>query len=530
MRRILLLLLFCHVLCSVAAQSVHAYPMAAADRGRMERAIQEYNKKHYRKSNDQLLQLSKLYPNNPDIYFYLGLNAVKRDFNATGIRRNFTQVIQLAPDYPDAVAHYYMGIIHYTDNQFDQAVDQFNQYFTLANSHGTPESDALYMEASNYLYWSQFLAEAYRHIAPYNPHVVAGVSSPEDELLPFFTHDGSQCFFLRYTSMPSPVAIHSNELQPKQLKLFSAARRDGLFANARILPAPFNQGDPEGSVSITADNRELFYSVIRRFRGYNNSDIYLSRFDGTRWSPVSNLGDSVNAADCWDSQPSVTPDGNTLYFASNRKGGLGGTDIWRCRRKADGTWSRPVNLGSSVNTPGNEKCPFIHADGHTLYFASDSWQGFGGYDIYYIDLDRDTLSRPTNLGLPFNTEEDDITFGVFADGTRAYYAGRTDSADRIGGTDVLTFDLYPAARPEAMTLIRGQVSAPDGAPLQATVTVTHGSHTSMVYTADPSGAFAILISQQRPNSVTVTAPGHHSVTLSDTRLRQAPLTVTLPRL
>ena len=197
MRRILLFLLFCHVLCGVAAQSGHAYPMAAADRGRMERAIQEYNKKHYRKSNDQLLQLSKLYPNNPDIYFYLGLNAVKRDFNATGIRRNFTRVIQLAPDYPDAVAHYYMGIIHYTDNQFDQAVDQFNQYFTLANSHGTPESDALYMEASNYLYWSQFLAEAYRHIAPYNPHVVAGVSSPEDELLPFFTHDGSQCFFLR---------------------------------------------------------------------------------------------------------------------------------------------------------------------------------------------------------------------------------------------------------------------------------------------------------------------------------------------
>ena len=81
-----------------------------------------------------------------------------------------------------------------------------------------------------------------------------------------------------------------------------------------------------------------------------------------------------------------------------------------------------------------------------------------------------------------------------------------------------------------MTLIRGQVSAPDGAPLQATVTVTHGSHTSMVYTADSSGAFAILISQQRPNSVTVTAPGHRSVTLSDTRLRQAPLAVTLPRL
>ena len=529
MRHILLLLLFCCIATATTAQSASSYPMSATDRQRMEQAVQDYNKKRYLKSADQLHRLSQLYPNNPDIYFYLGLNAVKRDYNAIGIRRYFTKVIQLAPNYPDAVAHFYMGVIHYTDNQFDQAVDQFNQYFSLANSHGTLESDALYMEASNYLYWSQFLAEAYRHIAPYHPHVVTGVSSPDDELLPFFTHDGTQCFFLRYTSMPSPTTFHTNELQTKQLKLFSATRRDTVFADAHILPAPFNQGEPEGSVSITADNRQLFYSVIRRFRGYNNSDIYLSSYDGTRWSPISNLGDSVNGSDCWDSQPSITPDGNTLYFASNRKGGLGGTDIWRCHRKADGTWSRPINLGSSVNTPDNEKCPFIHADGHTLYFASDGWQGFGGYDLYFIDLNQDTLSKPTNLGLPFNTEEDDITLGLFPDGSRAYYAGRTDSPDRIGGTDILTFELHPAARPEAMTLLRGQVTAPDGTPLQSTLTIKHGSPSVATYLADTEGHFAILISLQNPNTVTVSAPGYRPVTLSNTQLHNSPLTVTLQR-
>ena len=154
MRHILLLLLFCCIATATTAQSTSAYPMSATDRQRMEQAVQDYNKKRYLKSADQLHRLSQLYPNNPDIYFYLGLNAVKRDYNAIGIRRYFTKVIQLAPNYPDAVAHFYMGVIHYTDNQFDQAVDQFNQYFSLANSHGTLESDALYMEASNYLYWS----------------------------------------------------------------------------------------------------------------------------------------------------------------------------------------------------------------------------------------------------------------------------------------------------------------------------------------------------------------------------------------
>lgn len=529
MRRALLFLLLCGAVAVAAAQGVGTGTMATADQQRMDRAVQAYNKGRYRQSAEQLQQLARLYPNNPDVQFYLGLNAVKRGYNAVGIRRHFTRVIQLAPSYPNAVAHFYMGVINYTDNRFDLAVEDFNRYFALANSQGTPESDALYEEASAYLYWSQFLAEAYRNIAPYHPRVVAGVSSADDELLPFFTPDGSQCYFLRYTTAHAPTTIHNRELETKELKLFSARRRDTVFQPARMLPAPFNQGDPEGSMSLTADNRELFYSVIRRFRGYNNSDIYHTRHDGKQWQPIANLGDSVNGPDCWDSQPSVTADGNTLYFASNRKGGVGGTDIWRCRRKADGSWGRPVNLGTAVNTPGNEKCPFIHADGHTLYFASDGWQGFGGSDIYYIDLDNDTLTRPANLGLPFNSEEDDITLGVMPDGVQAYCAGRTDSADRAGGADVLMFELYGAARPEPMACLRGQVSAPDGTPLQATVTVRHGSPHAMSYTADDQGTFVILLSQRRPNRVTLSAPGYRTIELTDNELRRQPLTVTLQR-
>ena len=361
MKKLLLFLLLCGILAVATAQSGLTYKMSASDMERMERAVQAYNKGRYRQSIDLLHQLERLYPNNPDIYFHLGLNAVKRNYNASGIRRYFTKVIQLAPTYPDAVAHFYMGVIHYTDNQFDQAVDDFNRYFSLANSQGTPESDALYMEASNYLYWSQFLAEAYRNIAPYHPQVVTGVSSTDDELLPFFSHDGTQCYFLRYASVASPTTIHNRELETKELKLFSAIRRDTAFLPARILPPPFNQGDPEGSVSLTADNRELFYSVIRRFRGYNNSDIYHSRFDGSRWTPIANLGDSVNGSDCWDSQPSVSPDGNTLYFASNRKGGLGGTDIWRCRRKADGSWAAPTSGAAAAKPTAPGGAPSISA-------------------------------------------------------------------------------------------------------------------------------------------------------------------------
>lgn len=509
MRRLAAFLLLLALTATAAqGQSRLTYKMAQADMSRMEQAVQDYAKGRYRPSTEALRTLSKRYPDNPDIYFYLGLNAVKRNFNVAGIRRYFPQVLKLNPSYPDAVAHYYMGLIHYTDEQYDQAEADFNRYFELANSAGTPESDAIYMEASNYLYWTSFLAEAYRNLAPFDPHVVTGLSSAEDETMPFITCDGRHCYLLRATSTASRTSFYTRELEQKPLRLYVCDRTDSLFGPARMLKAPFNQGDPEGGVSLTANNAELYYSVIRRFRGYNNSDIYFTRLDSNGWQPIANAGDNVNGADSWESQPSVTPDGQWLYFASNRKGGLGGTDIWRCHRKADGSWGKPVNLGSSVNTEGNERCPFIHADGHTLYFSSNGWQGFGGYDMYFIDLDRTEQSKPINMGLPLNTEEDDIAFGITSDGTHAYYAGRTPGPDRMGGQDILMFDLYPAARPEGMVLLRGQVLTADGQPAAATLTVSHGTSTPALYHTDRQGHYTIMLSTSRANSIRVEAPGH----------------------
>ena len=499
---------------SALSQSRLTYKMPSAETSRMERAVKDYQKGRYRPSTEELRKLAALYPDNPDIYFYLGLNAVKRNFNVTGIRRYFPQVLKLNPNYPDAVAHYYVGLIHYTDMEYDKAEEDFKRYFEIANSSGTPESDAIYMEASNYLYWSQFLAEAYRNLAPFDPHVVAGLSTPEEEAMPFITVDGQHCYLLRSTSSASRTSYYSREMEEKRLQLYVCDRKDTLFGTGSLLKAPFNQGDPEGGVTLTADNRELYYPVIRRFRGYNNSDIYFTCPDSNGWRPIVNAGENVNGADTWESQPSITPDGQWLYFASNRKGGLGGTDIWRCRRKADGTWGKAQNLGSAVNTPGNERCPFIHADGHTLYFSSNGWQGFGGYDMYFIDLDKQEQTKPINLGLPINTEEDDIAFGVTPDGTHAYYAGRTSGPDRMGGADVLMFDLYATARPEGMALRTVTIVGPDGKPLEGTIEVNHGSPSPALYRADNQGRCTILLSTSKANTLTVAAPGHRSATLN----------------
>lgn len=469
-----------------------------ADHSKYTEALAHYNSHNYRQSAMLLRKVAARNPKAAEPQFWLGMNAVADGFNATGIRKYFTKCIELCPNYPNALAHFYMGMILYTDARYDDAVAELNRYFELANGNDDKMVSAVYEEASNYLYWSQFLAEAVLNMAPFDPQVVNGVSSAENEALPFLSVDGQTMYYLREMPVNREQTFYYRELEKKQWRLCMSKRQDSTFSKGVELPPPFNSGDPEGSVSVTADGKELYYSVIHRANGYANSDIFRVRRKDGKWGSPVNCGPQVNGERTWESQPSVSPDGQTLYFASNRKGGQGGTDIWRCRRLKNGDWSRAENLGSNVNTGGNERFPFIAADGHTLYFLSDRWQGFGGYDVYFVDL-RDTYgNRPTNLGLPINTEGDEISFGVTADGRHGYFAGRVGSSR---SADILMFDLYPAARPEAMRMRSMKVESPRG--LRDTMLVLSEQYNNVVVVDDEAMLPAIVCrkAQQMPAAV-----------------------------
>src|SRR5205823_1028113 len=153
--------------------------------------------------------------------------------------------------------------------------------------------------------------------------------------------------------------------------------------------------------------------------------------------------------------PSVTPDGKTLYFASARDS-LTGIDIYVTEKDEKGNWSKAKKLPGTINTNGNEKSPFIHGDGKTLYFSSDSLDGLGGYDIYMCKKDASgKWGKPQNIGYPINTESDEVGFFVSTDGKTAYF-----SSNKINGNfDIFSFDLYPQMRPEAVYLQKGEFKA-----------------------------------------------------------------------
>jgi outer membrane protein OmpA-like peptidoglycan-associated protein len=177
----------------------------------------------------------------------------------------------------------------------------------------------------------------------------------------------------------------------------------------------------EGTCTITADGRKLIFTSCTGRDGMGSCDLYESKKIGDDWTEPRNLGKNVNSAE-WESQPSLSADGRTLYFVSDRRSGLGRRDIWISTLDDQGIWTRAVNAGNTINSQYDEISPFIHANNRTLYFASNGLPGFGGYDIFYAEKDSSEWTAPRNIGSPINDHEDQFSLFITADGQKAYYS------------------------------------------------------------------------------------------------------------
>lgn len=176
----------------------------------------------------------------------------------------------------------------------------------------------------------------------------------------------------------------------------------------------------EGTCTISADGRKLIFTSCQN--GYSGDcDLFESIKTGSQWSKPVNLGPNVNSGD-WESQPTLSADGRTLYFVSDRRGGFGRNDIWYATLGPNGKWTKARNLGDRVNTQYDERSPFIHVNGRTLYFATNGLVGFGGYDIFYAEKTDNTWSAPVNMGSPINDHEDQYSLFITADGQKGYYS------------------------------------------------------------------------------------------------------------
>jgi outer membrane protein OmpA-like peptidoglycan-associated protein len=300
--------------------------------------------------------------------------------------------------------------------------------------------------------------------------------------------------------------------------LISSVDSTGKFGAPKSISQEINSKENEGAATISGDGKTLVFTACDRQGGVGNCDLYLSHLRGSKWSPPRNLGILVNSKQ-WDGQPSLSADGRTLYFSSNRGGGLGGYDLYVTNIGPDGTWTAPRNLGAPVNTSFDEEAPFIHASGTTLYFASNGLPGLGSSDIFRTELsDKGEWSAPRNLGYPMNTFAREASLFISSDNRRAYYT-RTEppqpgDAPGIPAPIMLYGSEVPASARarETSTYAQGRVfDALTKKPIEAMVQLfdlTTNALTQQVYSDIETGEYTAVLNDGRAYAMYAAAPGY----------------------
>jgi len=437
---------------------------------------------YYKEASKLLVEVKEIDEEYAGSYYYLGYINIKRtDYNLKTAEKYFIKSIEHCPDF-DPYAFYYLGQIYFGRKEYSLAAEKMKKFISY------PEriySDEDINNANEIIKWSSRFDKFYSNPVPFDPKVVKGVSSQEDDYLAIISPDNKMALFTRrtYGVQPKDMAF-SSESKYIEKFMYSIRQENGKFLESFPMPSPFNTNENEGGASLTINNKELFYTVCKYIHSqgkkpYYNCDICYTKFEHGGWKPIEVVF-GVNKEDSWDSQPSISSNGNTLFFISDREGGYGGYDIYTATRDENGIWSEPVNMGSTINTAGNEKSPFIHTDSQTLYFSSSDrkdedgnlhkgHEGLGGYDIFYCRMDKnEQWQKPVNIGYPINSESDDVGFFVSTDGQWGYFG--SERLDGIGGWDLYTFKLYEEARPEKVLFISGNVKDISKDPNSNTIT------------------------------------------------------------
>lgn len=420
MRCFLLTLLFSGFLIT----SLHAQDAPLSRRGKetFDKAQKAWQA---RQINEALVLFEKVEetdPNNSEVHLRLAqIYELQKKPELT--KKHFTKFITIRPSDPQSSSAYqWLGSNLLRTEKYDSARIYFEKSLALA-----PAKSSLARLAQKSIASARFAGNAVQHPVKVQKKSMGDtVNFLNSQFFPVMTADDETLIFTGLT-------------ENKDENIYITHRIPGGWDVPEEISKTINTANNEGTCSISADGRTLVLTACNRPDSYGGCDLYISKKQGNEWSAPQNLGETINSRS-WESQPSLSADGRTLYFASDRRGGQGKLDIWYSVLKNKGIWSEPKNLGPGINTPDDDNAPFIHANGRTLFFASNGLPGMGGFDIFLSQKVDTTWSAPRNIGYPINTQTDQVALYISANGKKAYYTD--DNSEKTAGRSLLyTFDL-----------------------------------------------------------------------------------------
>ncbi|MDZ4823549.1 MAG: OmpA family protein [Flavobacteriales bacterium] len=394
--------------------------------------------------------------------------------------------------------------IHFSMGHYDEAEKAATQYIKRPNT-----SKELTQRNQLILASCQYAKEAMKYPVPFDPQSMgAAINSERDEYYPCLTADGNT---MLYTRLVADTRVQEG----KQEDFFISKKVSGEWTASQSM-TEVNTVQNEGAPSLSADGKTVVFTACEWYGDYGNDrtgfgscDLFFSQLSGGAWSEVKNLGSSVNSPN-WESQPSYSADGRSLYFVRGKTGG-GEQDIYFSTITPSGKWSSPVKVVGRVNTVANEESVQIHPDGRTLYFSSDGHIGMGGLDIYVSHLMPDgSWGEPKNLGYPINTYKNENSILVTTEGDIALMA--SDREGGLGGLDLYSFQLHEKVRPDAVTYLRGIVSdALSFKKLDAKVeliSLDDGKQRAEAYSDPRTGEYLVCIPSGKDYALNVSKQGY----------------------
>lgn len=281
------------------------------------------------------------------------------------------------------------------------------------------------------------------------------------------------------------------------------------FGSIRSISKTINSENNEGSITFSSNRKMLIFSFCTSdFKG-QSCDLYYSKKNQNIWSKPLKLNKNINT-EFWESHPSLSSDGNFLFFSSNRPGGYGSKDIWVSKKQGN-KWGKAVNLGDSINTANNEISPFIHSNMIDFYFSSNGKRSFGGYDIYHGIFNKEKVVSISNFGYPINNHFDQSSFNLSDDGKILFYTNEKHNSESEKNSKIYFAELDSSILNENFFYLSGQViDRKTNLPIHSTIEIKNSlsNEFSLIHQDSLNKTFNVLLSKNEKYNFFITSDGY----------------------
>ncbi|WP_422361880.1 OmpA family protein [Reichenbachiella sp.] len=409
------------------------------------------------------------------------------------------KALEIDPDYSKSIyAYFLIGEIYFKQANYEEAKAYLAHYLSRDNTEIKKRQQAEVMVDN-----CQFALVAMEAPFEYNIQILPDhANSFALQYFPVLSVDQQTIYFTRREGL---------SVQQDEDIFYSDKLEDGSWSMPQSVSENINSAYNEGAASLSADGRMLVFTSCDGRRGFGSCDIYVSYKEGDNWSTPENMGNMINSA-AWEAQASLSADGRTIYFVSNRQGGYGRKDIWSSSKNKKGKWGAAVNLGKKINTNKDEISPFIHANGESIYYSSNGKIGLGGLDIYMSEKTDSIWSDPVNLGYPLNDAHDQLSLYISSNGEKGYYT--IEKKDRGSFESKLySFDLPDSFRvSNRSSYLKGTVTDADtGTPLRANIKLyklNNEKYYSELLSDMKTGDYTVVLSESNQYGLYISSPGY----------------------